>query len=640
MVDFPPKSKNATAVTAQTDFIVGDWLVRPELNRIEHSGKKVHIKPKAMAVLGCLANADGSVVSRNTLFDSVWPGGVVTDDALTQCIVELRKAFGDSAREPRFIETVPKQGFRLIPPVIPLDKASEPDRTGPQRLSTKVPALVGLLLLALTLATYVWMRPPERRPVVEITDDSSLAVMPFVDMSPKQDQGYFSDGLSEELLNRLARLEGLRVSGRTSSFYFKGKNEDARVIAETLNVEHLLEGSVRKSGQQLRITTQLLNAATGYQLWSATYDRQLEDVFVVQTEIAEAVAKALSVKLGVGDLAGVEGGTSNIDAYNEYLLGQTLFRQFTRESLPQAIEHFRRATEIAPDYALAWERLADVYLTQPLLFPARSDDWERKSGEAIELAARLAPQAQAVVETMAHRQIHLGQWRAAQRSLANAGLLTSAELLIAVGRGHEAIERLERARYRDPLWGIHAFYLGNAYLQAGRIDEALAEFERAWELGGYPQLISGAGLHAAMSSDNRRVLEIWLARDSENDVPVQRVNVAMADLLGERDESLRWLRDSWANNPSPGLIHVIAQWAAYYEDPVLALEVVRRSAPRSEDMLHFWIPRNQWTPLMSEVRRLPEFKDFAQELGLVAYWREFGWGVFCQPLEGSAFECE
>jgi adenylate cyclase len=176
----------------------------------------------------------------------------------------------------------------------------------------------------------------------------SVAVLPFVDMSPEHNQDYFSDGLSEEVLNQLAQIKELRVTGRTSSFSFKGKNEDLRIIGEKLGVNHLLEGSVRKSDKRLRVTAQLINAVDGTHLWSHSYDSELTDVFAVQEQIATEVAQALSISLDVGEMSRAKGGTTNVDAYDIYLHAQTLLYELGPKELLQSARLYRDALALDP----------------------------------------------------------------------------------------------------------------------------------------------------------------------------------------------------------------------------------------------------------------------------------------------------
>ena len=184
---------------------------------------------------------------------------------------------------------------------------------------------------------------------------NSIAVLPFQDFSPKHDQEYFADGVTEEILNSLARVNGLEVTARTSSFYFKGRNEDLRTIGETLGVANILEGSVRKEGDNVRITAQLNNARTGYHLWSKTYDRKLDDIFNVQEDIAEKVAQALEITLGVGELSRYPGMTRNVDAYDVYLQANAAIgNQRTAQGIPRAIELYQRAVALDTSFAQAW----------------------------------------------------------------------------------------------------------------------------------------------------------------------------------------------------------------------------------------------------------------------------------------------
>lgn len=189
-------------------------------------------------------------------------------------------------------------------------------------------------------------------------------------MSPDKDQAYFSDGIAEELLNQLSQIHGLQVGGRTSSFAFKGQNEDLRVIGEKLNVAHVLEGSVRKAGERVRITAQLIKAKDGYHLWSETFDRDLDDIFDIQEEIAKAVASAMSIALGVGEGDLSAGGTRNFDAYDAYLAGNSLIRELTPNGTAQAIELLEKAVALDPDYAQARSALAITYDRSASLFIA------------------------------------------------------------------------------------------------------------------------------------------------------------------------------------------------------------------------------------------------------------------------------
>jgi transcriptional activator of cad operon len=288
-----------------TDFQLGDWLVRPHRDRIECGGRVIHVKPKSMAVLECLARANGRVVDRQYFFDAIWPGGVVSDDVLTQCIVELRKAFGDSARNPHVIETIPKIGFRLIPAVVPRtsrqavtpgDDPEHPetlDSANPRKPARGAIALFAVIILA-ALVLGLYLSGIHDAPVSEPQPGAnSIAVLPFVDMTEDQNMGWYADSLTEGLINRLAQLEELDVVSRTSSFQFRGSNLDLRKIGEHLGVSYVLEGSVCDAESQLRITVQLINTKSGFHVWSSQYDRSVTGGGDVQESIVKSVATAL-----------------------------------------------------------------------------------------------------------------------------------------------------------------------------------------------------------------------------------------------------------------------------------------------------------------------------------------------------------
>ncbi|NIP19025.1 MAG: hypothetical protein GWM87_13380 [Xanthomonadales bacterium] len=341
----------------RADFRLGEWIVRPRRDCIERGDETVHIHPRPMAVLLCLAEAGGEVVTRDELFEAVWPGVIVTDDALTQCIVELRKAFSDSAREAKYIQTVPKVGFRLVPSVSELDGEVSPGGIAGKKwlVAAGLAALVAVVLL---VATVLHLNQPEHS-----GEEIPIAVMPFKDMSQNQDQEWFADGLSEELIISLGRVDGLLVPALSSTSYFKGANEDPRVIGAHLDVGYLLDGSVRRDGERLRIAAQLIDASSGLQLWSEAYDRQLENIIEVQVEITEAIVGALEERLGLGlGMESQDPVVVNKKAYEALQRGRFLLARREPETAQLAVREFARAIALDPDYAMAHAELAIAYL--------------------------------------------------------------------------------------------------------------------------------------------------------------------------------------------------------------------------------------------------------------------------------------
>ncbi len=380
------------------DFYIGDSLVQPQLNIVQSRGKSTRVKPRSMAVLVHLAQAKGEVVPKKELMDAVWGQSVVTEDVLTQSIVELRKAFDDSAGEPKIIETIRRVGFRLLQPVTAAGSSPRKASFFGALVRRKVLTLaVAVMVLVGGAIAYVLNVHLAEAPVEHTAP--SVAVLPFVNLSDEQDTDYFSDGLSEEILNTLARIPGLRVPARTSSFAFRGRDEDIRVIGNSLNVATVLEGSVRRSGQQIRVAAQLVDASTGYQIWTETYDYELADVFAVQTSIANSIVDALSVQLGQERRPRSLAGTANSDAYQLFLLGRHHLDNRLGDWLSDARKAFNLAIEVDPLFARAYCGLADTYLiyseTPAALSRADSTPFEEAlelAGQAIDKALKLDPE--------------------------------------------------------------------------------------------------------------------------------------------------------------------------------------------------------------------------------------------------------
>ena len=321
--------------------------------------------------------------------------------------------------------------------------------------------------------------------------DLSIAVLPFEDMSEAGDKEYFSDGLSEELIDALARVDNLQVAARTSSFAFKGGSADIRTIADSLGVANVLEGSVRASGDRLRITAQLIQASDGFHLWTETYDRELTDVFEVQEEIAEAIATALLGTLGLEHGADFSVARTDIEAYEQYLLGRAFVSQ-RGEALHRAEDHFRAALAIDSMYAPAWGGLAEVYALYPYYASVDFEESLASSEEAARRALALDPNS-------ANAHVALGsvlrerrQWKDAERELRRAVQLAPesseahgelSQYLLAVGDFEGAMDAARRSLALDPL-SHHKLGLVGVYGLAARHYEEAEEI--LWRVRGFP----------------------------------------------------------------------------------------------------------------------------------------------------------
>ena len=333
--------------------------------------------------------------------------------------------------------------------------------------------------------------------------DRSIAVLPFVDMSAGGGNAWFADGLSEELITSLSRLEGLRVAARTSSFALRDARLDVRAIGDTLGVATIVEGSVRRDGDRLRVTAQLIDARTGYHLWSGAYDRRLTELFAVQDELSREIAAALQVQLGAASASAAARRTANPEAYDIYLRGIWFRNRLTPEAIARATEHFDSAIALDSGYALAWAGKATTLA--PLIYFGQGD----RTGLLAEIR-HAAGRALALDEGLGEAHVALGvihffyefDWPAAERELRRAVQLSPgdahawhhlANYFRATRQVDSAIAARSRALELDPLNPRTAITLGSDLLAAGRYAEALAAYERGFDIDSMNPLLLGLG---------------------------------------------------------------------------------------------------------------------------------------------------
>ncbi len=442
--------------------------------------------------------------------------------------------------------------FELTPEGI--KKESEIDRSEsitPQtgkKLNTSITIILSIAL-GFMLVDKFMLQPEDavEAPEAVVADiKPSIAVLPFVNMSGDTDNEYFSDGLSEELLNLLAKIPALHVAGRTSSFQFKDTNEDLRLIGEKLNVANVLEGSVRQSGTRLRITAQLINADTGYHLWSETYDRELTDVFAIQDEIASNVVNALRLKLLGDELPIASHGTENIEAYNLYLRALYLADRTTEADFLNAMEALKRAVEIDPNYAQAYALMADTHQLLVSGFVGEgSESFEEGfaqvhayADKALELDPNLPEglfaKASALwagdlnVELSAH--YYMKGLQLDPNNTLGAGWLSF--LRLSQGRYAEGIELAEQVLTVDPL-SINALRsLGDTYRVAGFPDKAIETYNRALELQPDTARVNGRLARMALARGDFETAAVHIPRE-----PVQWAKDMYAIMLNSKGEN-------------------------------------------------------------------------------------------------------
>jgi TolB-like protein/DNA-binding winged helix-turn-helix (wHTH) protein/Tfp pilus assembly protein PilF len=463
----------------------------------------------------------GNLVTQDELLEALWPETYVNPEVLRKYILEIRKVLGDRPEKPEFIETVTKRGYRFLAPVTdenslqppgPLAPDGTQELLAPQTtlpsersssakgtpLKLAIPAVLMTIVAVAIAGTFWHMRTGVKAPS---PGNTSIAVLPFADLSPGKDQEYFSDGLTEELIASLAKIPGLKVVARSSSFQFKGKNEDLRSVGQKLGVATVLEGSVRKDGNRVRITAMLIKADDGFQLWSETYDRDISHIFATQDEIGRAVSGALQLRLLSGDNAAPPGGspTTNSQAYEAYLQGQYFIaRGQDKEDLEKALSYADQAIKLDAGYAPAWAQRAQVLQTLASVALIENADGFRRARESAEKAIALDPNLATSYMALGLVQInHDWDWKGADESLKKAGALEPGSATVLgiraylarnLGQLEKAIELRREAIALDPLRANFHLALGYELFLLGRFDEAKAALQRAQELN--PQLSS------------------------------------------------------------------------------------------------------------------------------------------------------
>jgi len=485
-------------------------------------------------------------------------------------------------------------------------------------------AAVGVLLIGAAL--WYGLRGPSGAADADL---ASIAVLPFTDMSPSGDMEYFGDGMAEEILNALARLPGLKVSGRTSSFSFKGKGTDLKSIGEALGVGTVLEGSIRRSADQIRITAQLIRTDDQSHLWSETFDRSFDaDVFAVQDDIAQAIVGALRLQLGGQPAPSIEAhrGTQNLEAYNAYLQGRFQWLRRTKESVLGSVASFEEAIRIDPGYARAYAGLADAHLVAANFGWKRPLDALRPAREAIDRALALDPQ-------LADAQVSLGailswyEWdfegadAAFQKAIALDPQHAFARywyslLLNFTNRPDEARTMLEAALRLDPLALQLRNGLGNQFQWRGDYDAAIREYRTILAIDPTFQnarrWLGIAYLDAGRPAEGLAVLDSVPAGFSTDEEAVRGWALAQ---LGRRDEALAALA-TLGDTPASSLSYVLRGYSLVGK-PDEAFQLLRAAV----GLRQYPLLQLVFMPATEPLRADPRFNAVLEEIGLLKYWQ-------------------
>ena len=573
---------------------------------LHKQGRKIRLEGQPVHILIYLLESPGELITREQLHRRLWPADTFVnfEHGLNAAIKRLRRALDDSADNPRFVETLPRRGYRFIAPVQggtqgqassttvedQLDEhaaaESAPEvinadvsapKTAVRRGSRKTLAwtLSGVAVLLLAGGLSLWRQSENRsRSVI-----GSLAVLPLASLSADTSQEYFSDGMTDELIAELGQIGGLQVISRTSIMTYKGTHKSLPQIARELNVDAVVEGTVLRSGQQVRITAQLIEAATDKHLWSQSYERDIRDTLALQKEVARSIAGQIQIALTPREQAVLKNSHRvNPEAYEAYLKGRYFWNKRTAEGFKKAIEYFTEATQRDPTYAPAYTGLADSY--------ALSGDWEYgvlAPQEAYPKAKAAATRALALDDSLGEAHISLAfalqnfdwNWKDAGSEFRRGielspGYATGhqwyAWYLTAVQRNTEAIDEMKKAESLDPLSLIIGADLAEELLIAHRYDEAIKESQKIIEMD--PRF-AVAHYELGQAFVQKRlyteaIAELAKAIESSGGSSTCTSNLAYAYAVsGRRDEAVRLLDDlkkrsnhGFSNAPEIALVYV------------------------------------------------------------------------------------
>ena len=608
--------------------------------------ERVSIPPKAYDVLRYLVENPDRLVTHDELLEKLWPDTYVNPEVIRKYILEIRRILGDRPDNPEFIETLPKRGYRFVASVKDEDEPSElstshqaeenaigkeigpqPARSEKEGLSGKHGwwklAIVPVLAITVAVAIGVHLRSARAGANMASLDNISIAVLPFADMSPPKDQEYFSDGLSEQLIHDLAKVQGLKVVARSSAFQFKGKNEDLREVGRKLGVANVLEGSVRREGNHVRITAELIKTGDGFQLWSQTYDREINDIFVVQDEIARAATEALQPRLlrGNGQAVVSTSRSANPEAYQAYLQANYIsVRGHGKEELEKALAYTDAAIKLDEKYAPAWALRASVENMKAEVGLTEFTEGFQKARQDAERAIALDPSLASAYLALARTHVDCDwDWDAAEILTAKAMALEpgSSEvfrlrsyLSRSLGDLDQAIQLYEQAVTLDPLRTDS--HLGLAYLLfvAGRYDAAQVELQKALDLNS----------QAALAHLTRGKILIAQGNPQQALAEIEKEPLEWAKLTGQalvyhalgREQDSRAALASLIAKNHADAGYQIAQVYAYRGESDKSFEWLDHAYTQRDPGL----PEIKTDPLLKTLRHEPRFTELLKKMRL------------------------
>jgi TolB-like protein/DNA-binding winged helix-turn-helix (wHTH) protein/Flp pilus assembly protein TadD len=601
----------------------GTYEVSLQSGEVRKAGLRIRVQQQPMKLLQVLLEHPGEVVTRDELRSRVWADESFGDfdQAVNIAIAKLRSAFGDSAENPRFIETLPKRGYRFIADVVVVEPTTGPN--GPEFAPRGLPATqpgneiqsVGMpiapqrwrwsivaLAVVLSLATFFAWRFGSRVPAP--TGIRSIAVLPLENLSGDASQNYFADGMTDELITDLAQISALRVISRTSVMVYKGARKPLPKIARELNVDAVVEGTVLRSGGQVRITAQLIEASTDKHLWSQSYEGELRDTLALQNRVARAIADQIRVSLTPQEQSSLNNvKVVNPEAYESYLKGRYFWNKRTAEGLKVALAYFKQAIEEDPKYAQAYSGLADTYALlgdwqyavmspkdafpkakaaaikaleldstlgeahNSLAFVLDGFDWDFESaGKEFQRAIELNPGYATAHHWYAWHLSLLGRYDLAIAEMKKAenldplSLIINADLAEMLGLAHSYDESIRQSRKTiemDSNFALAHNQLAQAYFGKHNYDDAVAELQEAVKLsGGSPQCVANLARAYAVSGrreEAEKLLSDLKERSRTGYSAASEIAMIYAS-LGDANEAMIWLEKGYEERFNPGVL--------------------------------------------------------------------------------------
>jgi TolB-like protein/DNA-binding winged helix-turn-helix (wHTH) protein/Flp pilus assembly protein TadD len=605
----------------------GTYEVSLQSGEVRKGGLRIRVQQQPMKLLGILLQHPGEVVTREELRSRVWPNESFGDfdQALNIAIGKLRSALGDSAENPRFIETLPKRGYRFIADVSVLNadaRPKKPESSTENLTATETEHVLQGARLAVASKRRLWLTSRVIVALAFVLSLSilsvwlfrsrgpapagirSLAVLPLENLSGDASQNYFADGMTDELITDLAEISALRVISRTSVMAYKGARKPLPQIARELNVDAVVEGTVLRSGDQIRITAQLIEASSDKHLWSQSYEGDLRDTLALQSRVASAIADQIRIKLTPQEQAALKNvKVVNPEAYQSYLKGRYFWNKRTADGLKVALAYFKQATEEDPKYAKAYSGLADTYallgdwqyavMTPKEAFPKAKAaaihaleldntlgeahnslafvldgfDWDLDAGgKEFQRAIELNPGYATAHHWYAWHLSLLGRFDEAITEMRKAenldplSLIINADLAELLGLAHsydDSIRQSLKTIEMDPNFALAHNQLGQAYLQKHRYDEAIAELQKAVKLSGNSATCI-ANLARAYVASGRRAEAVKLLDDLKKRSSTDYSNASEIAMiyasLGDTDQAMNWLEKGFEERFNPGVL--------------------------------------------------------------------------------------